>query len=151
MPQRLLMIFKYSETLGFEARELKHNWQALQEASKQYIKKLNGMYRRNLSQKNIDIITGRASFQNAKEINVGGEALTAKQIIVACGATPTVPDIPGAELGITSDDFFELKNRPNKTIIVGSGYIAVELSWHTQCFGLRRHIVGKKEQYSEKV
>jgi len=119
---------KHSKTLGFEIKDIQHNLQTLQQASRQYIEKLNDMYHRSLSQKNIDIIFGQASFQNAHEISVGGEALTAKQIIIACGATPVVPDIPGAELGITSDDFFELNKLPKKTIIVGSGYIAVELA-----------------------
>ena len=141
---------KHSETLGFEAGEFKHNWQNLQQASKQYIKKLNGMYRRSLSQKNVDIITGRASFQNAKEINVGGEALTAKQIIVACGATPVVPDIPGAEFGITSDDFFELTNLPKKTIIVGSGYIAVELAGILNALGSDVTLLARKKSILRK-
>ena len=141
---------KHSDTLGFETNDIQHNWQTLQQASKQYIEKLNNMYRRNLSQKNIDIIAGKASFQNAKEINVGGETLTAKQIIIACGATPVVPDIPGAELGITSDDFFELNNRPKKTIIVGSGYIAVELAGILNALGSDVKLLARKNSILRK-
>ena len=141
---------KHSKTLGFETDDIQHNWQTLQQASKQYIEKLNDMYRRNLSQKNIDIITGKASFQSSKEINVRGEVLTAKQIIVACGATPVVPGIPGAEFGITSDDFFELKNRPNKTIIVGSGYIAVELAGILNALGSDVKLLARKNSILRK-
>ena len=141
---------KHSNTLGFETNDFKHNWQTLQQASKQYIKKLNDMYRKNLSQKNIEIITGNASFQSSKEINVGGVLLTAKQIIIACGATPVVPDIPGAEFGITSDDFFELKNKPNKTIIVGSGYVAVELAGILNALGSDTKIVARKNSILRK-
>ena len=108
------------------------------------------MYRRNLSQKSIEIIAGQASFQNAKEISVGGEVLTAKQIIIACGATPVVPDIPGAELGITSDDFFELNNLPKKTIIVGSGYIAVELAGILNALGSDVKLLARKKSILRK-
>ena len=141
---------KHSNTLGFETNDFKHNWQTLQQASKQYIKKLNDMYRKNLGQKNIEIITGNASFQSSKEISVGGVLLTAKQIIIACGATPVVPDIPGAEFGITSDDFFELKNKPNKTIIVGSGYVAVELAGILNALGSDTKIVARKNSILRK-
>ena len=141
---------KHSNTLGFETNDFKHNWQTLQQTSKQYIKKLNDMYRKNLSQKNIEIITGNASFQSSKEISVGGVLLTAKKIIIACGATPVVPDIPGAEFGITSDDFFELKNKPNKTIIVGSGYVAVELAGILNALGSDTKIVARKNSILRK-
>ena len=141
---------KHSNTLGFETNDFKHNWQTLQQASKQYIKKLNDMYRKNLSQKNIEIITGNASFQSSKEISVGSVLLTAKQIIIACGATPVVPHIPGAEFGITSDDFFELKNKPNKTIIVGSGYVAVELAGILNALGSDTKIVARKNSILRK-
>ena len=141
---------KHSETLGFEIPWHRHHWEVLQLASKQYIEKLNNMYRRNLSQKNIEIIAGQASFQNAKEISVGGEVLTAKQIIIACGATPVVPDIPGAELGITSDDFFELNNLPKKTIIVGSGYIAVELAGILNSLGSDVKLLARKKSILRK-
>ena len=141
---------KHSNTLGFETNDFKHNWHTLQQASKQYIKKLNDMYRKNLSQKNIEIITGNASFQSSKEISVGSVLLTAKQIIIACGATPVVPDIPGAEFGITSDDFFELTNRPKKTIIVGSGYVAVELAGILNALGSDTKIVARKNSILRK-
>ena len=141
---------KHSDTLGFEAIGFKHNWQALQQTSKQYIEKLNDMYRRNLGQKNIDIITGKASFRDSKEINVGDKVLTAKQIIVACGTTPAVPDIPGVEFGITSDDFFELKNRPNKTIVAGSGYIAIELAGILNALGSDVKLLARKNSILRK-
>ena len=141
---------KHSENLGFEINSIQHNWQTLQQNSRQYIEKLNQMYRRNLSQKNIEIIAGQASFQNAKEISVGGKSLTAKQIIVACGAIPVVPDVPGAELGITSDDFFELNNLPKKTIIVGSGYIAVELAGILNSLGSDVKLLARKKSILRK-
>ena len=141
---------KHSENLGFEINSIQHNWQTLQQNSRQYIEKLNQMYRRNLSQKNIEIIAGQASFQNAKEISVGGKSLTAKQIIVACCSIPVVPDVPGAELGITSDDFFELNNLPKKTIIVGSGYIAVELAGILNSLGSDVKLLARKKSILRK-
>lgn len=61
-------------------------------------------------------------------VKVGNDYYEGKKILIATGGHPTVPDIPGAELGITSDDFFELEERPEKVVVVGAGYIAVELA-----------------------
>ena len=141
---------RYSSTLGFEAGDFKHNWHILQRASKEYIEKLNETYRNNLTQKNIDIIYGKAHFENPKKIKVGKEELEAGQIIIACGAAPIVPDIPGAEFGITSDGFFELTNRPKKTIIVGSGYIAVELAGILNALGSDVKLLARKNSILRK-
>ena len=141
---------RYSSTLGFEAGDFKHNWHILQRASKEYIEKLNEAYRNNLTQKNIDIIYGKAHFENPKKIKAGKEDLEADQIIIACGAAPIVPDIPGAEFGITSDDFFELTNRPKKTIIVGSGYIAVELAGILNALGSDVKLLARKNSILRK-
>ena len=76
--------------------------------------------------------------------------LTAKQIVVACGTTPAIPDIFGAEFGITSDDFFELKNRPKKTIIAGSGYIAIELAGILNALGSDVKLLARKNSILRK-
>ena len=53
---------------------------------------------------------------------------TGDHVLIACGGRPSVPDVPGAELGITSDGFFSLMSRPARAVVVGAGYIAVEMS-----------------------
>lgn len=61
-------------------------------------------------------------------IKVGDETISAKKVLIATGSYPTYPKIPGAELGITSDDFFKLTIRPRRVLIIGAGYIALEFA-----------------------
>ena len=72
-------------------------------------------------------VEGRARLTGAHEIEVAGQRFEAGKILIATGGYPIVPELPGAELGITSDGFFELETRPQRVLIAGSGYVAVEL------------------------
>ena len=98
------------------------------------IEGLNGVYERNWSRENIDLVRGTATFTSQKEIEVimedgGKAAYAAPHILIATGGYPNKPqDIPGAELGITSDGFFDIEELPKKMAFVGAGYIAVELA-----------------------
>ena len=71
---------------------------------------------------------GAARFVDANTVEVNGARLTAPHIVIATGGVATVPPLPGAELGITSDGFFELERRPQRVAVVGSGYVACELA-----------------------
>jgi len=93
-----------------------------------YVARLNGIYRNNLKNSDVTFIEGDAKFVGPKLVAVGEETYTAKNILIAVGGTPMVPDIPGAEGCITSDGFFDLEQVPKKIAVVGSGYIAVELA-----------------------
>ena len=74
------------------------------------------------------LYTGWASFHAPHTVRVDDHELQADHILIATGGRPTIPDIPGAELGITSDGFFELGHQPQSTLVVGAGYIATELA-----------------------
>jgi glutathione reductase (NADPH) len=113
---------------GFDVSAANHDWAMLKSKRDAYIGRLNGIYARNLAAKSIEVVSGAARFVDAHTVDVGGRLLTAKHIVIATGGTPTVPDLPGAELGITSDGFFELQSRPRRVAVVGSGYIACELA-----------------------
>ena len=119
---------------GFEAARAAHewtaahDWQTLKTKRDAYIARLNGIYARNLAHKGVVHIAGAARFVDARTLEVDGRRLTAKHIVIATGGRPIVPDLPGAELGITSDGFFELESRPARVAVVGSGYIACELA-----------------------
>ncbi len=96
------------------------------------------------------IIEGSAVFASKNSVTVDGESYSADHIVIACGGRPAIPDISGAECGITSDDFFELESLPQRVAIVGSGYIAVELAGVLNALGsevsllLRReHLLGR--------
>jgi len=73
-------------------------------------------------------VQGTARFIDAHAAEVNGERFTAPHVVIATGSIPTVPPLPGAELGITSDGFFELERRPQRVAVVGSGYVACELA-----------------------
>jgi len=76
----------------------------------------------------VDTFRGVASFVDSNTVQVGDQILHGKNILIATGGRPTLPQIPGVELGITSDGFFDLEQQPKKVAVVGAGYIAVELA-----------------------
>jgi glutathione reductase (NADPH) len=90
--------------------------------------RLNGIYERNLAAKGVTYVRGAARFLDKNTVEVNGERMTARHIVIATGGQPTLPDLPGVEHGITSDGFFELERRPTRVAIVGSGYVACELA-----------------------
>ncbi len=113
---------------GFDLTLGGHDWSALRTTRDAYIARLNGIYERNLGNRKVDLFRGHAAFVAANEVRVGDTLLEAPQVVIATGGRPSVPAIPGAEHGITSDGFFELADRPQRVAVVGSGYIAVELA-----------------------
>jgi glutathione reductase (NADPH) len=113
---------------GFAAAGAGHDWRSLKHRRDAYLRKLNDIYAANLARRNVELLRGRASFLDAHTVSAAGRTLTAPHIIIATGGYPQVPRIPGAELGITSDGFFELEALPPRVVVAGGGYIAVELS-----------------------
>jgi len=113
---------------GFNVSNNGLDWGKLVQQREDYISGILNWYGNYLSDSNIDLIQGKARFVNARTLEVNGEQYTADHIVVAPGGYPVIPDIPGAELGMTSDGFFALKEQPEHIAIVGSGYIAVELA-----------------------
>jgi glutathione reductase (NADPH) len=114
---------------GFDVRVGAHDWAKLKQGRDAYVARLNGIYQRNLDKKGITTIRQAARFRSATEIVAAdGETFSAPHIVLATGGRPRVPEVVGAELGITSDGFFELERLPRRVAVVGSGYIAVELA-----------------------
>lgn len=112
---------------GFGGDAPGHDWSLLRQRRDAYVERLNGIYATNLDKRDIDVVRGRARFIDARTIAVGDARYTADTITVATGGAPRWPDLPGAELGITSDGFFKLDSMPRKVALVGSGYVSVEL------------------------
>jgi len=113
---------------GFDVNHNGLDWGKLVAQREGYISGILNWYGNYLSDSNIDLIEGKARFVDAKTLEVNGEQYTADHIVVAPGGYPVIPGIPGAELGMTSDGFFDLTEQPEHIAIVGSGYIAVELA-----------------------
>jgi glutathione reductase (NADPH) len=104
------------------------DWGVLKQKRDAYVGRLNDIYARNLAAKGVKHFKGTARFVDAHTVEVNGLRLTAPHIVIATGGIPTVPQLPGAELGITSDGFFALERRPLRAAIIGSGYVACELA-----------------------
>jgi glutathione reductase (NADPH) len=113
---------------GFSIGPVAFDWGALKSRRDTYIERLNAIYARNLDKAQIASIHGFARFVDAHTVEVDGARYTAEHIVIATGGKPWRPEIPGAELGIDSDGFFELAQRPEKVAVLGAGYIAVELA-----------------------
>ena len=76
----------------------------------------------------VDLLRGHARLLSAQSIQIGERSISAGVIVLASGGRAMIPQVPGATLGITSDGFFELPERPERVAVVGAGYIAAELS-----------------------
>ncbi len=113
---------------GWTVGESSFDWAALIAAKDKEIARLNGIYRKILDGARVDIVEGYATIEDAHTVSVNGKRYTAAHILVATGGRPSVPEIPGKELGIVSDDFFHLTALPKRSVVLGGGYIAVELA-----------------------
>jgi glutathione reductase (NADPH) len=126
---------------GWTIIKEKHDWPALIAAKDREITRLEGIYRRLLANAGATIFDARATFVDPHTLDVGGKRVTAEKIVIATGGHPERPPIPGAELGIISDDAFYLKQLPKKIVICGSGFIAVEFAGIFQALGAETHLV----------
>ena len=108
-----------------------HDWTKLVVKKNKEINRLNKIYIKNLTKAGVVIFQDHASFVNANTIHLkkSKKNIQGKNIIIATGSTPSMPDIDGKHLAINSDQFFEMKQIPKKISIVGSGYIALEFAF----------------------
>jgi len=113
---------------GFDVSLNSFNWQTLVNARENYISGINQWYDGYLQKLGITEIKGQARLLSSNTVEVNGTEYSAKHLVIAPGGTPAVPDVPGAGLGMTSDGFFALTELPKKVAVIGSGFIAVELS-----------------------
>ena len=113
---------------GWTFGEPRLDWPRLIENKDNEITRLNGIYRRILETNDVRIFEARAVLRDAHTIDVGGEVVSAQHILIATGGRPQTDDIPGAEHAIVSDHAFYLSERPDRVVIAGGGYIAVEFA-----------------------
>ena len=111
----------------------KLNWATLTQRRNAYVERLNTIYAKNLDNQKVERVIGVAKFVGPNEVEITsgehkGRRLSAENVLIAVGGAPLMPAVPGAELAITSDSFFELPALPKRALIVGSGYIGVELA-----------------------
>lgn len=113
---------------GWSVTDPKVDWAALVASKDREIDRLNGVYKRLLRDSGVTVIEGRGKILDEHTVEVAGKRYTAKYILVATGGRPHKPEIPGADLGITSNEALDLKEIPRRLVIVGGGYIGVEFA-----------------------
>ena len=120
--------FEDARAFGWNVGERTVQWPRLIENKDKEIGRLNDIYRRILENNNVTLYEARASLSDAHTIELGGETVTAANILIATGGWPVIPDIPGKEHAITSNEAFYLPDLPRRVVVVGGGYIAVEFA-----------------------
>ena len=120
---------------GFDVKAAKFDWSTFVGKRQAYIGNINKYYLSSFEKNGVDTQFGLAKLVDTNTIEVNGKKISAERIALAPGGSPTVPDIPGKALAITSDGFFELNRQPEKVLVLGAGYIAVELAGMLQALG----------------
>src|SRR5690554_4945804 len=137
---------KYSEAYGFDLKQEGFDWARLVKNREAYIERIHGGYHRGFESNGVDFIEGFAKFVGPNEVEVNGERITADHITIAVGGRATIPNVPGAEYGIDSDGFFALTEQPKKAVVVGAGYIAVELAQVLGALGTDSHLLVRHDR-----
>jgi glutathione reductase (NADPH) len=139
-------IHKYAPDYGFDVTVNNFSWETLVKSREAYISRIHDSYDRVLGNNGVTLIKGFAKFINNNTIDVDGVTYTADHITIATGGRPIKPPIPGAEHGIDSDGFFALNTQPKRVVVVGAGYIAVELAGVLHSLGTQTHLLVRREK-----
>jgi len=113
---------------GWQGEKPGFNWPTLRDNKKTEISRLNAIYRNLLQGVEAEVIDGRARILGPNKVAVGDREFTAERILIATGTWPYVPPFPGSEHAITSNEVFDLDAFPERLVVVGGGYIAVEFA-----------------------
>jgi glutathione reductase (NADPH) len=135
IPKKLLVYaahysddFSDASGFGWSVGESRLDWARLIANKDKEINRLNGVYRKLLGDSGVEILDGHAEILDPNTVLFDGKKITAKYILVAVGGWPLVPQFPGSEYAITSNEAFYLPSLPKRVIIVGGGYIGVEFA-----------------------
>ena len=139
--------FEDSVAYGWRAHTPEFEWQTLRENNANEVARLNGIYRNLLSNSGVTVIDGRAQIEDPHRVSVDGQSYTAERILVATGSWPYVPDIPGREHVISSNEVFSLPEFPQRVLVVGGGYIAVEFAGIFAGLGAETHLSYRRELF----
>jgi glutathione reductase (NADPH) len=120
--------FEVAKSFGWTLGEPRFDWRTLRANKDREIARLNAVYEGLLAKAGVTILHARASVLDAHTVEAGGRRCTARHILVATGSWPQVPQIPGRELAITSNEAFFLEKLPRRALVVGGGYVALEFA-----------------------
>ena len=122
-------MFEDARAYGWDVNEGLFDWGKFSTKLNAELDRLEGVYRRLLDGSDVEIVDARAKVKDPHTVTLSsGKDVTAKHILVATGGRPVIPDMPGAELGITSNEIFKLEQMPKSILIIGGGYIASEFA-----------------------
>lgn len=136
-----------AERFGWDIEGAKFNWKRLRDIVQDDVTRLEGLYTQTLNSNHATVFAERATVAGPNTVRLAsGTEVTAKYILIAVGAWPAIPDVPGAELGITSNEVFHLEALPKRVVIAGAGYIANEFAGVFHAFGSEVTLVTRGER-----
>lgn len=148
VPKKLLVYgahfaddFEQAAGFGWSLEDAQFDWGQLIANKNREIERLNGIYRNLLINSGVTLLEGHAKLTGAHEVEVDGQRYSAEHILIATGGWPQIPDIPGKELAISSNEAFYLKDLPKRVLVVGGGYIAVEFAGIFQGLGAKTSLL----------
>lgn len=140
--------FEDAEGFGWRLAEApSFDWPTLRDNKVGEIKRLNGIYARLLDGAGVRLINGRARLLDAHRLAVGDEVHSAEKILIAVGGWPWVPEFPGSELAVSSNEVFDLESFPERFLVLGGGYIAVEFASIFNGLGSDTHLIYRGELF----
>ncbi len=122
------------------------DWAALRDNVQAEVSRLSGIYGRLLDEAGVEALEGRARLVDAHTVEVGERRFRAKTILVAVGGQPVMPSFRGAELAISSNEFFTMPQLPRQAVVAGGGYIAVELAHVLAGLGVDTALVHRRDR-----
>ena len=135
VPKKLLVYashfhedFEDARNFGWSVAGASFDWSALIANKDKEIDRLNGIYKKLLAESGVALTEARAALLDPHTLEIAGKRVTADTVLISTGAAPVLPSEPGAELGITSNEAFHLRELPRRIVIAGGGYIACEFA-----------------------
>ena len=154
VPKKLLVYgahfaedFEQASGFGWSLGEANFDWATLIANKDREIHRLNGIYRNLLVNSGVTLIEGHAKITGPHEVEVNGQRHSAKHILIATGGWPQIPQIPGHEHAISSNEAFFLKELPKRVLVVGGGYIAVEFAGIFHGLGAKTSLLYRGEMF----
>ena len=134
----------YAADYGYTIGETSFDFKTLRKNREAYIERSRQAFSNNFNRNGVDYIEGYARFVDKNTVEVNGEHIRAKHIVTATGSYAFIPNVPGSELGGTSDDVFAWEELPESVSIIGAGYIAVELAGVLHALGVKTDLFVRK-------
>lgn len=154
VPKKLLVYgahfeeeLRQAKGYGWTSGEPAFDWSTLIANKNREIERLNGIYRKLLVDSGVKLLEGHARLVGGQHVEVDGQRYSARHILIATGGWPQKPDIPGAEHAITSNEAFYLEQLPQRVLVVGGGYIAVEFASIFHGLGAKTSLLYRRDLF----